>query len=281
MKSDGLPGLVEASSHCLALTEPQEKCAAVFVLAANVRDGSFRWDLDGPLISFSEPGRPTRPELVAPTAVPRRRLGSVEGRAALVHAIAHIEFNAINLALDAVCRFRDMPQQYYLDWISVADDEAKHFQMLHKRLGQMNRQYGDYPAHNGLWEMAEKSADSCLVRMALVPRVLEARGLDVTPGMIERLRSVGDTETIAALEVILAEEVRHVAIGTHWFNYCCEQENKPPMETFFELLNSRFTGSVRGPFNLDARMEAGFTQAEMDALAGSGIKPPVSGMSSE
>ena len=161
---------------------------------------------------------------MAPTAVPRRRLGSDEGRAALVHAIAHIEFNAINLALDAVCRFRDMPEQYYLDWISVAEDEARHFQLLHKRLGQLNRQYGDYPAHNGLWEMAEKTTDSCLVRMALVPRVLEARGLDVTPGMIERLRSVGDTKTIAALEVILAEEVRHVAIGTHWFNYCCKQE---------------------------------------------------------
>jgi uncharacterized ferritin-like protein (DUF455 family) len=270
MKSDGKPGLVEASSHCLALVNPQEKCAAVFDLAARVREGVFRWDLDWPFETFSEPGRPARPELVAPTAVPRRRLGSPEGRAALVHAIAHIEFNAINLALDAICRFRDMPQQYYLDWVSVADDEARHFQMLHKRLGQMNRQYGDYPAHNGLWEMAEKSADSCLVRMALVPRVLEARGLDVTPGMIDKLQSVGDTETIAVLEIILAEEIRHVAIGTQWFNYCCEQENKPPMETFLELLRSRFTGSVRGPFNLDARMKAGFTEAEMDALAGGG-----------
>jgi uncharacterized ferritin-like protein (DUF455 family) len=261
------PGLLEASAHSLSLSDPQEKCAAVFVLAGKVKAGSFQWDLDDPPELITGPGRPARPELVAPSAVPRRRLGSEEGRAALVHAIAHIEFNAINLALDAVCRFRDMPEQYYLDWISVAEDEARHFQLLHKRLAQLGKKYGNYPAHNGLWEMAEKTADSCLVRMALVPRVLEARGLDVTPGMIERLRSVGDSETIAALEVILAEEVRHVAIGTHWFNFCCKRENKPPAETFLELLRSHFTGSIRGPFNLAARTEAGFTQAEMDGLA--------------
>jgi uncharacterized ferritin-like protein (DUF455 family) len=269
-------GLIEASAHCLSLADPQEKCAAVYVLAGKVKEGSFQWDLDYPVKSITVPGRPTRPELVAPTAVPRRRLGSDEGRAALVHAIAHIEFNAINLALDAVCRFRDLPEQYYLDWISVAEDEARHFQLLHKRLGQLGKQYGDYPAHNGLWEMAEKTTDSCLVRMALVPRVLEARGLDVTPGMIERLRAVGDTETIAVLEVILAEEIRHVAIGTHWFNYCCKQQNKPPAETFLELLRSRFTGSIRGPFNVAARTEAGFTKAEMDGLVSATSYPPKS-----
>ncbi len=273
MKRSMKPGLLAASAHCLSLADPQEKCAAVSVLAGKVKQGSFQWDLDDPVQSIAVPGRPARPELVAPRALPRRRLGSDEGRAALVHAIAHIEFNAINLALDAVFRFRDMPRQYYLDWISVAEDEARHFQLLHKRLRQLNRQYGDYPAHNGLWEMAEKTVDSCLVRMALVPRVLEARGLDVTPGMIERLRTVGDTETIAVLEVILAEEVRHVAIGTHWFNYCCKQENKPPTETFLALLRSHFPGSIRGPFNLAARMEAGFTKAEMDALM-AGLSTP-------
>ncbi len=261
------PGLFEASAHCLSLADPQEKCAAVATLAGKVKEGSFRWDRDDPLEPATRPGRPVRPELVAPTAVPRRRLGSDEGRAALVHAIAHIEFNAINLALDAVCRFPGMPDQYYLDWVSVAEDEVRHFQMLQKRMGQLSRQYGDYPAHNGLWEMAENTVDSCLVRMALVPRVLEARGLDVTPGMIERLRAVGDTQTVTALEVILAEEVRHVAIGTRWFNYCCEQENKAPEETFLELVRKRFSGRVRGPFNLSARAEAGFTQVEMEGLA--------------
>jgi len=260
------PGLFEASACCLALADPQEKCSAVSALAGAVERGDFLWDTEVPVKPIIAPGRPSKPELVEPSQVPRRRLGSESGRAALVHAIAHIEFNAINLALDAVYRFRGMPEQYYLDWISVAQDEARHFLLLQSRLMQMSCHYGDFPAHNGLWEMAEKTADSCLVRMALVPRVLEARGLDVTPGMIERLRSVGDEATIAALDVILAEEVRHVAVGTHWFNFCCEQENRPPEETFLELLRSRFSGSIRGPFNLEARAEAGFTAVEMDAL---------------
>jgi uncharacterized ferritin-like protein (DUF455 family) len=259
-------GLFEASADCLALADPQLKCSAVSDLAGAVERGAFEWDSAFPVQPISTPGRPSRPELVHPSQVPRRRLGSDEGRAALVHAIAHIEFNAINLALDAVYRFREMPQQYYLDWVSVAQDEARHFLLLHSRLEQLGRQYGDFPAHNGLWEMAENTADSCLVRMALVPRVLEARGLDVTPGMIQRLRTAGDQGTIAALEVILKEEVRHVAIGTHWFNFCCELENRNPLETFLELLQSRFTGSIRGPFNLDARARAGFTNEEMQAL---------------
>jgi len=260
------PGLFESSASCLALTDPQQKCSAVSALADAVEQGAFQWDPAVPVEPIAAPGRPPKPELVKPSRVPRRRLGSDEGRAALVHAIAHIEFNAINLALDAVYRFRDMPAQYYADWISVARDEARHFLLLQARLAQLGRNYGDFPAHNGLWEMAEKTTDSCLVRMALVPRVLEARGLDVTPGMIDRLRSVGDQDTIAALDVILVEEVRHVAIGTHWFNFCCERENKPPAETFLELLESRFTGSIRGPFNMEARAEAGFTAHEMKAL---------------
>jgi uncharacterized ferritin-like protein (DUF455 family) len=259
-------GLFEASAECLALADPQLKCSAVSALAGTVERGAFEWDAAFPVHPIGPPGRPSRPELVDPSQVPRRRLGSDEGRAALVHAIAHIEFNAINLALDAVYRFREMPQQYYLDWVSVAQDETRHFLLLRSRLEQLGRQYGDFPAHNGLWEMAEKTADSCLVRMALVPRVLEARGLDVTPGMIHRLRTAGDQDTIAVLEVILQEEVRHVAIGTHWFNFCCELENRNPLETFLELLQSRFTGSIRGPFNLDARARAGFTSEEMKAL---------------
>lgn len=259
-------GLFEASADCLFLSDPQDKCSAVSDLVGAVEQDAFHWDWAFPVQPIGAPGRPIRPELVDPSKVPRRRLGSNEGRAALVHAIAHIEFNAINLALDAVYRFRGMPRQYYLDWLSVAQDEARHFQLLNSRLVQLGRQYGDFPAHNGLWEMAEKTADSCLARMALVPRVLEARGLDVTPGMIERLRTAGDQDTVAALEVILKEEVRHVAIGSQWFNFCCEAEHRNPVETFLGLLKSRFTGSVRGPFNVDARTRAGFTREEMEAL---------------
>lgn len=258
--------LFESSSRCLALSDPAAKCAAVAELWGAVQAGLVRADPDCPVHPIGPPGRPARPRLVDAAQVPRRRLGSPQGRAALVHAVAHIEFNAINLALDAVYRFRGMPASYYSDWLSVAFDEARHFQLLQARLRAMGSAYGDLPAHNGLWEMAEKTADSCLVRMALVPRVLEARGLDVTPGMIERLEGAGDHETVRALRVILDEEVRHVAIGTRWFRYCCALQGLDPVATFLSLLESRHGGSVRGPFNLEARYRAGFSAAEMQAL---------------
>jgi uncharacterized ferritin-like protein (DUF455 family) len=260
------PGVFEESANCLGLADPIQKCDAVSALADEVSRAEIDWDSRYPVRPITAPGRPLHPLLVSPSRVPRRRLGTEEGRAALIHAIAHIEFNAINLALDAAYRFRDLPRHFTLDWISVAQDEARHFRLLNTRLEQLGRKYGDFPAHNGLWEMAEKTADSCMVRMALVPRVLEARGLDVTPGMIERLRGAGDAATIAILNVILEEEVRHVAIGSKWFNFCCEREGKPPVETFLGLLEQHFTGQLRGPFNLEARAEAGFTEEEIEAL---------------
>ncbi len=263
------PGIFNESARCLSLQKPAEKCAAVTALLAAVNSAAFRWDYDSDIPSIHSVGRPDRPALIDPARVPRRRLGSVAGRVALIHAIAHIEFNAINLALDAVCRFRDMPRPYYSDWLSVAADESRHFQLLQQRLLQLDAEYGDHPAHDGLWEMAEKTTDSCLVRMALVPRVLEARGLDVTPGMMQRLQATGDQETADILQIILDEEVGHVAIGSRWFAWCCEQQGKNPGPTFLELLQSRYSGTVRGPFNRDARMMAGFTAEEMQALEAS------------
>lgn len=259
-------GLFAATARCLLLRDPAAKCLAVAELHAAVTAGAFHLDAGTPAPRVDRPGRPELPVLTDPAKVPRRRLGTTVGRVALVHAIAHIEFNAINLALDAACRFRAMPEAYYRDWISVAADEARHFKLLAQRLVELGASYGDLPAHNGLWEMAERTTDSCLVRMALVPRVLEARGLDVTPGLIERLQQVGDGASIAVLEVILTEELRHVAIGTHWFNYCCELEGKTPLATFLDLLATRFSGTVRGPFNTRARLAAGFTASEMAAL---------------
>jgi uncharacterized ferritin-like protein (DUF455 family) len=260
------PGIFNESARCLSLQQPAEKCAAVADLYAAVSSAAFFWDSHTDIPSVHSVGRPDRPVLTDPAKVPRRRLGSPAGRVALIHAIAHIEFNAINLALDAVCRFRNMPQQYYLDWLSVAADEARHFQLLQQRLQQLGADYGDFPAHDGLWEMAEKTADACLVRMALVPRVLEARGLDVTPGMMLRLQSAGDQESADILQIIVDEEVGHVATGSRWFAWCCEQEGKAPGPTFLELLQSRYAGTVRGPFNVDARLKAGFTAAEISAL---------------
>jgi len=262
-----IAGFFESAKHCLSLPDPGEKCVAVTELWERLKASSLFWDDDFPVEPIGEPGRPPRPLLVEPSRVPRRRLGSSQGRAALVHAIAHIEFNAINLALDAAYRFRGMPASFYHDWISVAADEVRHFILLEKRLQDLDSGYGVLPAHNGLWEMAIKTADSCLVRMALVPRVLEARGLDVTPAMIERLKAVGDVETVAALEVILAEEVRHVAVGTEWFRFCCDREGRDPLPTFLGLLKRYHPATPKGPYNLDARYEAGFTREEMNALS--------------
>jgi uncharacterized ferritin-like protein (DUF455 family) len=259
-------GFFEATKRCLTLSEPGSKCIAVTELSEALGRGMLEWDPNFPVEAIGAPGRPVRPELVDASRVPRRRLGSEAGRAALIHAIAHIEFNAINLAIDAAYRFRGMPSEFYQDWVSVAVDEARHFGLLQNRLKDSGLEYGDFPAHNGLWEMAEKTAGTCLLRMALVPRVLEARGLDVTPGMIERLTGAGDKETVAVLEIILQEEIRHVAIGTRWFRYCCEQEELEPLATFLELLERHYASPLRGPFNLEARFEAGFTPQEMAAL---------------
>ena len=213
------------------------------------------------------PGRPAQPELVHPTKVARRKLTTEQGRIALVHAICHIEFNAINLALDAVYRFQDMPHEYYVDWMKVAAEETKHFLLLRNRLLQLNSSYGEHLAHNGLWEMAIMTRHSIVERMALVPRVLEARGLDVTPGIINRLDAVGDTETVNILKIILHDEIGHVEIGTRWFRYACKQQNIDSESTFIALLKQYNVTIGNGPLHIDARQQAGFSQAELNALS--------------
>ena len=262
-----MSGLFDAAQRCLDCAEPEAKVALTRQAFAALRAGRLSLDDDGAMpAAITAPGHPQRPRLVLPRDVPQRGLGTDEGRAALVHAVAHIEFNAINLTWDAVYRFRGLPEAYYRDWASVANDEARHFSMLSARIAQLGNAYGDCDAHNGLWEMAMKTAGSCLARMALVPRVLEARGLDVTPGMIARLRSVGDDATADILEVILREEVPHVAAGTRWFRFCCERERRDPDATFAGLLREFVPAGLRGPFNLDARRAAGFDDRELAGL---------------
>lgn len=238
--------------------DPSAKCARVAALGAADADGQ------GATLALDAriPGRPARPQLISPRDVPHRGLGTPEGRAAMIHAVAHIEFNAINLALDAALRFDGMPADYYADWISVAQDEARHFAMLSARLGQLGYAYGAFAAHNGLWEAAEKTAHDALARMALVPRVLEARGLDVTPGMIRRLDEVGDADTAAVLRVILDEEVRHVEIGTRWYRHLCAQRGVDPLTTFRALLVEHRV-RLQPPYNWPARRSAGFLPAEL------------------
>ncbi len=213
------------------------------------------------------PGRPAQPELVHPSKVAQRKLTTEQGRVALVHAICHIEFNAINLALDAVYRFQDMPRDYYIDWMKVATEESKHFLLLSDRLQQLKSSYGQHLAHNGLWEMAIKTQHSIVERMALVPRVLEARGLDVTPGMIDRLETVGDIETVRILKIILHDEIGHVEIGTRWFRYACERQNIDSESTFISLLKQYNVTTGNGPLYIDAREQAGFSQVELNSLS--------------
>lgn len=249
--------------EALAESDPVAKCRRVDDLG---RRPSGHWPNPDHRQAPPPAGRPDRPRLVLPASLPRRGLGHVTGRVALLHAVAHIEFNAINLALDAAARFAGMPDDYYRDWLSVAVDEARHFRLLEARLHALGSGYGELPAHNGLWEMAGKTAHDPLVRMALVPRVLEARGLDVTPGMIEKLQGAGDRESADCLEIILAEEVRHVAIGSRWFRYLCAQRDLEPEATFHSLLREYFAGRLRGPFNQKARLAAGFTKSELEEL---------------
>lgn len=216
------------------------------------------------------PGRPERPPLVAPQDVERRRsLHTPAGRAAMIHALCHIEFNAINLALDAVWRFAGMPPAYYRDWLRVADEEAFHFTLLADHLGTLGAAYGDFPAHNSLWEMTDKTAGDVLARMALVPRTLEARGLDASPPVRARLAGAGDHAAAAIIDIILRDEVGHVAIGNHWYRWLCAQRGLEPVATYARLAEQYRAPKLRGPFNLDARRAAGFDEDELAWLEAS------------
>ncbi|WP_202843009.1 ferritin-like domain-containing protein [Luteimonas saliphila] len=259
--------LFEAARQCLEAAAIDDKIASTHAHAAAFARGELPIPSDAPPPEpIRMPGRPPRPRLVHPRELPRRGLGSDPGRAAFVHSIAHIEFNAVDLAWDAVYRFRGMPAAFYADWVRIADDEARHFTMLRARLQALGHDYGDFDAHNGLWEMCEKTAHDGMERMALVPRVLEARGLDVTPGMIVKLRAAGDEHTAGALETILHEEIAHVAAGSRWFRWFCEQRRVDPEPKFRELLAQYARAVLHGPFNMEARGAAGFSVEELEAL---------------
>ena len=260
--------LTELAQQCLQTCEPEQKVALTHFIFRQWQDGLLvlqNGNEPAP-VSVPVPGRPEKPVLVAPRNVTKRKIGTIEGQRALVHAICHIEFNAINLALDAVYRFRDMPKDFYSDWLKVADEEAYHFSLLRERLQQLGCDYGDFDAHNGLWEMACKTDHDVMIRMALVPRVLEARGLDVTPGMMQRLRSAGDNRTVALLDIILRDEIGHVAIGSRWFEYSCKQRGLDSEKIFAQLLREYMQGYIRGPFFEKARKQAGFTEQEIIML---------------
>ncbi len=218
----------------------------------------------------SKPGVPAKPELLEPLNVDKRSPFTYAGHAALIHAICHIEFNAVNLALDAIWRFAGMPEQYYLDWAQVAKEEAYHFSLLQNHLKSISYEYGDFPAHTGLWTMCEKTKDDIVARMALVPRTLEARGLDATPLIQAKLRKVKTSYAAAAIEIldiILRDEIGHVAIGNHWYRWLCRRDGLDPMHHYATLHSRHAAPKLRAPFNLEARLKAGFTPQEIAFLS--------------
>lgn len=219
-----------------------------------------------PPVAIPIPGRPPRPEMVSALQVEKRKLSTVEGRAALIHSLAHIEFNAINLALDALYRFRDLPREFYDDWLRVAAEEAYHFSLLRAHLRTSGYDYGDFSAHNGLWDMAVSTAHDPMIRMALVPRVLEARGLDALPAIMHKLTSCGETTAADILAIILRDEIGHVAVGNRWYAYFCELRGLDPVATFRTLLREYKAPKLRDPLHTTARLAAGFTPAEMQML---------------
>jgi uncharacterized ferritin-like protein (DUF455 family) len=212
------------------------------------------------------PGRPSKPALVSHFALAHGSLRTSQGRAALIHSIAHIELNAIDLALDIVWRFPGMPEQFYTDWIKIAKEEAMHFTLLRNHLVTLGFDYGSFDAHNALWEMAERTKGDILARIALVPRTLEARGLDASPAVKRKLEGAGDHQVGQILDVILRDEIGHVAAGNRWYRFICAQRGLDPLSTYPKLVAKHNAPKLRAPFNLAARLAAGFEQAELDAL---------------
>jgi uncharacterized ferritin-like protein (DUF455 family) len=260
-----------ALNHLLE-TEPRSKCDGVAALAQAHAEGALALDTAAVFTPAGAiPGRPVKPELVPPRLVGRRSMVTPEGRAMLVHALAHIEFNAINLALDAIWRFPGMPDDYYSDWLRVAKEEAYHFSLLNAHLGALGHTYGDFAGHDSLWEMVEKTRSDILARMALVPRTLEARGLDAIPPLRAKLAQAGDLAAAQILDIILRDEVGHVEIGNRWYLGLCAQRGLEPVGTYEALALQHKAPVLKGPFNLEARRRAGFTEEELARYRGDSV----------
>lgn len=260
----------EAACQVLLTPDPGEKAALSRKMAVQWRAGDLSEDCLA--MPPDRPARPGDPVLLPPAKMPRRRGGATRNRIALLHAVAHIEFNAIDLAWDMVARFarfdgETMPRAFLDDWVGVADDEARHFSMIRERLLALGADYGDLPAHDGLWQAAEATRHDALARLAVVPMVLEARGLDVTPSMIERLQGMGDEKSAASLKVIYEDEISHVAAGERWFRYLCRRRGKDIQTHFHALVRENFAGLLKPPFNHDARLAAGMQTGLYEPLA--------------
>lgn len=258
--------LFKLASDCLHQGDVHEKLKITHKAWALYQAGKLEYQMDFPVAPISQTKFPPSPVLKSPRDMPRRKFTTELGVTALLHALAHIEFMAINLAWDILYRFRNLPEQFYQDWLKVAEEEAQHFTLLRNRLLQNGVDYGDFPAHDGLWVRAEQTADNLLARLALVPRCMEARGLDVTPAMIENFKKINDLKSVEILTTILNDEVGHVKIGTYWFNFVCRERQLDPEASYQQLILQYLKEKPKGPFNKEMRIIAGFTQAELDWL---------------
>ncbi|MCX7102684.1 MAG: ferritin-like domain-containing protein [Methylobacter sp.] len=244
-----------------------EKLALTHLAWQACVNGNLAFSSESQAMSIDEIKFPTRPELLPPRQMPRRKLTTEAGVKAFFHAIAHVEFVAIYLAWDILYRFRDMPEQFYQDWLRVADEEAQHFELIRTHLRGMQVEYGDLPAHSGLWDHAKDTADDLPDRLALVPRCMEARGLDVTPALIEKFKLLGDEASVAILTRILTDEVGHVELGSFWFKSVCKERGFEAEQKYRELIDEYYVGGKpKGPFNRELRKTAGFSDAEIDWL---------------
>jgi uncharacterized ferritin-like protein (DUF455 family) len=251
---------------CLFSDDIEQKLALTHQARSFMDGNCLSFHSIGEVLPIADTVFPDKPLLLMPRDMPRRRMNSVEGKAAFFHALAHIEFMAIYLAWDIVYRFRGLPEDFYRDWLIVADEEATHFAMIRNHMLKLGVDYGDLPAHRGLWIHAEETADDVLARLAVVPRCMEARGLDVTPPMIDKLKTMGDEEGVAILTRIYEDEVGHVQRGSYWFEVLAKQRGLEPEQVFKEKILDCFKGKPKGPFNREVRIIAGFSNNEIDWL---------------
>jgi uncharacterized ferritin-like protein (DUF455 family) len=262
-----MKNIFEFAEACLYSAIIDEKLALTHQARHTLENGELSLMPEQPVLPIAQVKFPDKPVLLAPRNMPKRKLGTVEGIAAFFHAIAHVEFVAIYLAWDMLYRFRGMPGQFYQDWLKVADEEAQHFGLIRAHLLAMNVHYGDLPAHSGLWDHARDTADNLLARLAMVPRCMEARGLDVTPAIINKFRQLGDKSSVVLLNRILTDEVGHVALGSYWFKFVCKQQGLEPEAKYRQLIKQFYQGGKpKGPFNREMRIIAGFSNAELDWL---------------
>ena len=261
-----MENIFNIAAYCLHNSDIAKKIEATHHARTLSIKGQLSYKTNKPIQAISKTRFPEHPLLLPPRDMPKRKLNSLAGKIAFFHALAHIEFIAIYLAWDILYRFRNLPEQFYQDWLKIADEEAQHYQLIRAHLQAMGSDYGALPAHRGLWDHAEDTAEDILARLAIVPRCMEARGLDVTPQMINKFEQQRDSKSVQLLTRILNDEIGHVEIGSYWFKVLCKEKGLDPEKHYKKMITKFYIGKPKGPFNRELRIIAGFSNAEIDWL---------------